>query len=135
MSKPQKITLLEGVLTLNFQIHSRVNFKHCFNIKLSKSGGIHNALKINAIAEGDGIICMVDCMTETRLGLTAAAHVISARPNIKFADLDGHLMLKEDPIIGGAQYNVGEINLPETPGHGADIDPDFLNLCECITSK
>lgn len=106
-----------------------------FNIKLSKSGGIHTALKINAIAEGAGIICMVGCMTETRLGLTAAAHVVSARPNIKFADLDGHMMLKEDPIIGGAQYNVGEINLPDTPGHGADIDPDFLNLCECITIK
>jgi L-alanine-DL-glutamate epimerase-like enolase superfamily enzyme len=106
-----------------------------FNIKLAKSGGIHTALKINAIAEGAGIICMVGCMTETRLGLTAAAHIVSARPNIKFADLDGHLMLKEDPVIGGAQYNVGEINLPDTPGHGADIDPDFLKRCECTTVK
>lgn len=106
-----------------------------FNIKLAKSGGIHTALKINAIGEGAGIQGMVGCMTETRLGLTAGAHLVSALPNIKFADLDGYLMLKEDPIIGGAQYNVGEINLPDTPGHGADIDPDFLKLCECTQIK
>jgi len=106
-----------------------------FNIKLAKSGGIHTALKINAIGEGAGIQCMMGCMTETRLGLTAGAHLVSALPNIKFADLDGYLMLKEDPIIGGAQFNVGEINLPDIPGHGADIDPDFLKLCECTQIK
>lgn len=106
-----------------------------FNIKLAKSGGIHTALKINAIGESAGIPCMVGCMTETRLGLTAAAHLVSSRSNIIFADLDGYLFLQEDPIIGGAEYNGGEINLPETPGHGADIDPDFLKHCELTTIK
>jgi L-alanine-DL-glutamate epimerase-like enolase superfamily enzyme len=103
-----------------------------FNIKLAKSGGIHTALKINAIAEGAGIRCMVGCMTETRLGLTAAAHLVSARRNIQYADLDGHMMLKEDPVVGGAQYKVGEITVPDAPGHGADIDPDFLEKCARI---
>jgi L-alanine-DL-glutamate epimerase-like enolase superfamily enzyme len=106
-----------------------------FNIKLAKSGGIQTALKINAIGESAGIHCMVGCMTETRLGLTAGAHLVSALANVRFADLDGYLMLKQDPIIGGAQYNVGEINLPDTPGHGADIDPEFLKLCECTQIK
>jgi len=106
-----------------------------FNIKLAKSGGIHTALKINAIAESAGIYCMVGCMTETRLGLSAAAHLVSARPNIKYADLDGYLFLKDDPIIGGSEYKVGEINLPDTPGHGADVDPDFLKQCECTAIK
>lgn len=101
-----------------------------FNIKLAKAGGIHTGLKINAIAEGAGIKCMVGCMLETRLGLSAAAHLVSARPNIRYADLDGHIPLKEDPIIGGAQYSVGEIHLPDTPGHGADVEPDFLARCE-----
>jgi len=104
-----------------------------FNIKLAKAGGIHNGLKINAIAEGAGIRCMVGCMLETRLGLSAAAHLVSSRPNIRYADLDGHIPLKEDPIIGGSQYNVGEINLPDTPGHGADVDPDFLDRCDRTT--
>jgi L-alanine-DL-glutamate epimerase-like enolase superfamily enzyme len=106
-----------------------------FNIKLAKCGGIHNALKINNIAESAGISCMVGCMMETRLGITAAAHLISARTNIRFADLDGHLMLAQDPVIGGAAYNIGEIQLPDTPGHGADLDPGFLKQCESITIR
>lgn len=101
-----------------------------FNIKLAKSGGIHSALKINGIAEGAGIPCMVGCMTETRLALSAAASLVSARPNIRYADLDGYLFLKEDPIIGGAQYDVGEITVSDEPGHGADVDPDFLKRCD-----
>ena len=82
------------------------------------------------MGEGAGIACMLGCMTETRLGLTAAAHVVSARPNIRYADLDGYLFLKEDPVTGGASYNIGEITLPDTPGIGADIDPAYLKRCE-----
>ena len=40
--------------------------------------------------------------------------------------VDGYMGLKEGPISNGAQYNVGEINLPDTAGHGADVCPDFL---------
>lgn len=106
-----------------------------FNIKLAKSGGIHTALKINAVAEAAGIRCMVGCMMETRLALTAAAHFVSSRPNICYADLDGYMSHKEDPIIGGAEYSVGEITLPDSPGIGASVDPGFLRRCECISIK
>ncbi len=98
-----------------------------FNIKLAKSGGIRGAMAIDAVAEAAGIPCMVGCMTETRLALTAAAHLHAARPNIIFADLDGHRNLTVDPVIGGATYRAGEITLPATPGHGADVDPGFLD--------
>ena len=100
------------------------------NIKLAKSGGIHTALKINAVAEACGTACMLGCMMETRLGLTAAAHLVSARPNIRYADLDGHFQLKEDPIIGGALWDRGTITLPDDPGIGAEVDPAFLEGCE-----
>jgi L-alanine-DL-glutamate epimerase-like enolase superfamily enzyme len=100
------------------------------NIKLAKSAGIHTALKINAVAEACGARCMLGCMMETRLGLTAAAHLVSARPNIRYADLDGHFELKEDPIVGGARWDGGTITLPDDPGIGADIDPTFLERCE-----
>jgi len=101
------------------------------NIKLSKAGGIHTALKINAVAEAAGVRCMMGCMSETRLGLTAAAHVVSARPNIEFADLDSADMLSADPVIGGLIYgDGGTVILPDTPGHGADIDPAFLKDLE-----
>jgi L-alanine-DL-glutamate epimerase-like enolase superfamily enzyme len=103
------------------------------NIKLAKSGGIHTALKINAIAEAAGARCMLGCMMETRLGLTAAAHLVSARPNIRYADLDGHLQLEEDPVIGGATWNGSTIMLPDEPGIGAEIDAAFLERCELET--
>ncbi|MEW5725862.1 MAG: dipeptide epimerase [Thermodesulfobacteriota bacterium] len=103
-----------------------------FNIKLAKSGGLHGALKINAVAEAAGIPCMVGCMSGTRLMLTASAHLVSARPNVRFADLDGHFKLTEDPILGGVTYRAGDITLPEAPGLGAAVDPVFLEKCESV---
>ncbi len=106
-----------------------------FNVKLAKSGGINKALKIIAIAEAAGIDCMLGSMTETRLGLTAAAHLAAARPIVKFVDLDGYYMLGEDPVTGGTTYNAGEIKLPNEPGLGADIDPAFLKNCESVVVR
>ena len=103
-----------------------------FNIKLAKSGGIHTALKINAVAEAAGIQCMVGCMSETRLGLSAAAHLASARPNIVFADLDSAFG-KADLVEGGIAYDGGDITLPDAPGHGADIKPEVLASLEGCT--
>ena len=102
------------------------------NIKLAKSGGIRTALKIDAVAEACGARCMLGCMLETRLGLTAAAHVVSARPNIRYVDLDSHFQLKEDPILGGARWQGGTIELPTAPGIGAEPDPVFLAGCKHV---
>lgn len=104
-----------------------------FNIKLAKSGGLHTALKINAIGEGAGIRCMLGSMTESRLGLTAAAHLVSARPNIAFADLDTAFFHAEDRVIGGIQYHGGTIQLPDDPGLGADFERAYLSSLEKIT--
>ena len=103
------------------------------NIKLAKSGGIRNALGICAVAESCGKACMVGCMMESRLGLTATAHLASARRNITFYDLDTALLLSDDPIIGGIEYDGDEVTLPEGPGLGADVDPDFLSNAEHFT--
>ena len=97
-----------------------------FNIKLAKSGGIFDALKINAIAEAAGIPCMLGCMSESRLGLTANAHLAAARQNIRFLDLDACFEHAEDPVHGGIVYTSYQIDLPETPGIGAEVDTDFL---------
>lgn len=101
-----------------------------FNIKLAKAGGLHTALKIDAVAEAAGARCMLGCMMETRLGLTAAAHLACARPNIRYLDLDSHLQLARDPIVGGARWQGGSITLPDDPGIGATVDPAFLASCE-----
>ena len=97
-----------------------------FNIKLMKAGGMTNALRIALIAEAANIRCMLGCMIETRLGLTAAAHVHGATRNIVFADLDGYFEHTFDPIIDGMAVKDGMITLPEKPGLGTDIDPAFL---------
>lgn len=99
---------------------------HYMNIKLSKAGGLYHALQIVAVAEAAGILCMVGCMAETRLGLSAAAHLVSARQQIVFADLDGAAGLDDDPVVGGMTYDAGRIELPAGPGHGADIKPEVL---------
>lgn len=96
------------------------------NIKLSKSGGIFEALKINAIAEAAGVPCMIGCMSESRLALTANAHFASARQNVRFVDLDGCFEHAADPVLGGIVYDGYRITLPDTPGIGAEPDPTFL---------
>lgn len=101
-----------------------------FNIKLTKAGGLSNGLKIVTIGESADIPCMIGCMTETRLALSAGAHLMSARENIRFADLDGFTEMKFDPIQGGVQYEKGDMHLLDTPGLGADVDQDFLSSCE-----
>ncbi|GAB3260004.1 L-Ala-D/L-Glu epimerase [Larkinella harenae] len=103
-----------------------------FNIKLSKSGGIFNAQKINAIAEAAGIPCMIGCMSESRLAITAKAHFASARRNVTFYDLDAPFEHAIDPVVGGVTYKGYALELPATPGVGAVVDTAFLNGLEKI---
>lgn len=90
------------------------------NIKLMKSGGIREALNINAIAEAHGIQCMVGSMIETKLGVTAAAHFAASQPNITRFDFDAPLMLASDPVSGGILYSKSKIRLPSKPGLGVN---------------
>ena len=98
-----------------------------FQHQAGQGGGIWTALKINAIAETAGLPCMVGCMTESGIGLSAAVHLVSARDNIIFADLDSADMLDADPVLGGFVYEPGGKLTPKTlPGLGVEIDPAFL---------
>ena len=103
------------------------------NIKLAKSGGIHTAVKIDNIAASAGLPCMIGCMAETRLSLTAAAHLACAHPNIKYLDLDGDDDLTVDPIEGGMTLTGEKISVPDSPGIGADVNSEFLEQCESKT--
>ena len=104
------------------------------NIKLAKSGGITEAIKIANTAQQNNMPCMLGGMVESRLALTAKVHLAMAHDNIQFYDLDtcllGHL---EDPVKGGAQYNNYFLELPDLPGIGADISDDFIERMESIT--
>ena len=84
------------------------------NIKLSKCGGLREALRMIATARAHGMLVMAGCMIETSLGITAAAHFA---PLLDFADLDGAALLADDPFRG-ATIAGGAIALPVTPGLG-----------------
>lgn len=95
------------------------------NIKLMKTGGIHNALKICEIAELYNVQCMIGCMLESKISVSAAAHLAGAKRNITMADLDGPSLCKIDPYEGGPQYIANQIILNETPGLGILNAPCF----------
>jgi L-alanine-DL-glutamate epimerase-like enolase superfamily enzyme len=96
------------------------------NIKLMKAGGLLNMMKLAHIADAANMLCMVGCMIESRLGLTAASHVVASNRNIVFADLDGHNSHTVDPIVDGMTFEKGRITVPELPGIGATVDPAYL---------
>ena len=97
------------------------------NIKLGKSGGICNAMKIAGIAEAAGVYCQVGSFSESRLGITALAHFSMVWDNIIYFDMDSPLMHSFDPIKGGMIYHDDwKVTVTEEPGIGADYDPDFL---------
>lgn len=103
------------------------------NIKLAKSGGIFEALKMNEIALQAGIPCMIGGMLESRLAVTANLHLAWACNSVQYYDLDTCLLgHKADPVMGGAVYNQFFLDCGDEPGIGADIDSNFLKSCEMI---
>jgi len=88
------------------------------NIKLMKTGGLHNALKICSMAEVYGVECMIGCMLESKLSVTAAVHLAAAKSIITKIDLDGPVLCSEDPIDGGAIFENYKITLNDEPGFG-----------------
>jgi o-succinylbenzoate synthase len=88
------------------------------NIKLMKTGGIYHALKICALAETYGVECMIGCMMETKISVTAAAHLAAAKRIITRIDLDSPALCATDPVGGGAIYQGARISLGKGNGLG-----------------
>jgi L-alanine-DL-glutamate epimerase-like enolase superfamily enzyme len=86
------------------------------NVKLAKCGGIRGALAMIQTSRAHGMRVMLGCMVETSLGIAAAAHVSGL---VDFVDLDGSLLLADDPFEGLRVEN-GRILLPDEPGLGVE---------------
>ena len=93
------------------------------NIKLMKTGGIHNALKICRMAEEHGVECMIGCMLESRLSVAAAAHLAAGQSIVTRADLDGPSLCSVDPYTGGPVFDGPSITMTGDPGVGVDNVP------------
>jgi L-Ala-D/L-Glu epimerase len=84
------------------------------NIKLMKCGGLREAVRLIHTARAHGLKVMIGCMIETSVAITAAAHLT---PLVDYADLDGHLLISNDPYTGVTVQN-GRLILPNAPGLG-----------------
>jgi o-succinylbenzoate synthase len=102
------------------------------NIKLMKSGGIYEAVKINAIAEASGIDCFLGGMGETSIGSAAGYHLLAARNNIKYGDVnipteEGGL---EEDVASGIEEvkveNVLYVKMPSGSGLGVQVNDDMI---------
>ena len=86
------------------------------NVKLAKCGGIRRALEMIHTARAHGMLVMLGCMVDTSLGISAAAQISGL---VDFVDLDGAMLLADDPYSGPV-YDNGRILLPEEPGLGVE---------------
>jgi L-alanine-DL-glutamate epimerase-like enolase superfamily enzyme len=113
-----------------------VKLKACdmFNIKIGKTGGLLNAWKVVEVAKKANIICQAGAFMESRLGMTASAHLALCSDVIHYCDFDTPLMHAEDVVTDGLTYHAnGVMKVPDAPGLGATIDETRLNKMEKVT--
>ncbi len=90
---------------------------HGINVKICKCGGLSPALQMLREARGLGMKTMVGCMVESSIGISGAAQLL---PLLDYADLDGAVLLAEDPAEG-VSVERGKVHLSQLPGTGARL--------------
>ncbi len=84
------------------------------NVKLDKCGGVQQALRMIYVAKSLGMKTMLGCMVSSSVSVTASAHL---SPLVDYADLDGNLLIANDPYRG-VQVRNGKLVLGDGPGLG-----------------
>jgi len=89
------------------------------NIKLAKTAGISQALKLADLCKSYEVKCMIGCMLEGPIAIAAAVHVASAKADtITMLDLDAVSLLSSHPVKTSIEFNESHIQLDETAGLG-----------------
>jgi L-alanine-DL-glutamate epimerase-like enolase superfamily enzyme len=112
-----------------------IKLKACdmINIKVGKAGGLLNAFEIVKLADKADMQMQVGAFMESRLGMTASAHLALCSDNIIYCDFDTPLMFSEDIVSGGMTYHEnGVMKVPDGPGLGARIEQHILERLERV---
>jgi L-Ala-D/L-Glu epimerase len=107
------VVIDEGCQDLS-DVASVSEYAEGINVKLAKSGGIREAVRMIHAARALGLHVMVGCMIESQLGVAPAAAIASLAD---WADLDGHLLLADEPFTG-LQLADGRVLPNDEPGLG-----------------
>jgi len=97
---------------------------HGINIKLMKCTGLWEARQMVTLAEQLGMMVMLGCMTETSVGISAAAQL---SPKARWADLDGNVLLSND-CFDGVKLVDGRITLEDKPGLGVSKKSGIISI-------
>ena len=137
VEQPVKAQDLEGMKYVTERVHTpimadesvfgptevieliRMRAADIINIKLMKTGGLSNAIQIADICGMYEMECMIGCMVETSVSVSAAVHLAVAKANvITKVDLDGPSLCQFNPVVGGVTFNESEISVTQAPGLG-----------------
>ena len=91
-------------------------YADAINIKLAKSGGLREAVRMAHAARALGLGVMLGCMIESQLGIAPAAQIASLAD---WVDLDGHLLLADEPFTG-LGFEDGRVLPSDGPGLGVE---------------
>ena len=105
---------------------ARLEAADIVNIKVMKSAGLLGALRVAHASEAAGLVNMIGCMGEGRLGITGAVCLAASALNIKYYDLDSDILLAADYASGGSAVERGRRGVPGGPGLGVEVDEGKL---------
>jgi len=116
MAESSSTVIVDESVTCAEDIIKWAGLCHGVNLKLMKSGGIGESLKMIRAARAAGLRVMLGCMVESSLGITAAAQIA---PLVDYCDLDGNLLIANDPFDGVKGLG-GRLELSTHAGLGAN---------------
>jgi muconate cycloisomerase len=100
-----------------------------YALKISQAGGLWPTLRAAAIADAAGVGIYGGTLLEGSIGSMAAAHAFAACPTLAWGtELFGPLLLKDDIVVTRPDYRDFELQLPQVPGLGMQLDLDKLDF-------